>query len=205
MNLFPISGENLFSFEDNSINFFIFLKHTQIDPKFNINNLAGEGRLDLLCRVFTNVFFLSNNFRNSNLYVYFQKEAILIKFIGSKIKRVNPDERSVAGYLKKVFRIIMENQPKAEDFFWDYLSLDDIPKKIPSGYTLDPNGTPIQHIKFQKNHSLIFFLGDHLGLNENEKSFLSCYQAISLGKIELLGSQCITIIYHYVDDPVNFI
>lgn len=192
----------MFSFDQDSseTNFFIFLKYTQIDPKFNLNNLAGEGRLDLLCRVFANVFFLSNNFReNSNLFAFFQKESILVKFIGKKIKKVNPDERSVAGYLKKVFRIIMENSSLERDFLWEYISLEDIPLKIPHAYVLDRNGTNIRDIQFtKKNH--VFFLGDHKGLTENEKSYLTCYQSMSLGKTELLASQCVTIIYHYIND-----
>ena len=191
----------MFSFNQNSpsLNFFIFLKHTQIDPIFNINYLAGEGRIDLLCRAFTNVYYISNDFRtNSNLFVYFQKENILIKFIGAKIKKVNPDERSIAGYLKKVFRIIMENSSREEDFSWEYTSLEDIAKKMPSGYLLDPKGTLIEECKFP-SESLVFFLGDHLGLNENEKSFLESHKKISLGPKELLTSQCITIIYHFIE------
>ena len=194
----------MFFLDQDSINFFLFLKQTSIDPKFNLNNLAGEGRLDLLCRVFSNVFFISNSFRHSNLYVYFQKESILIKFIGSKLKKINPDERSIAGYLKKIFRIIMENRSKNEDFIWEYVSLEDIPQKFASGILLDPNGKHIRDWKFPKDKPLLFFLGDHLGLNDNEKSFLLGYPLVSLGERELLGSQCITIIYHYIDDPVNF-
>ncbi len=196
----------MYSFDqDLTTNFFIFLKQTQIDPKFNINNLAGEGRIDLLCRVFTNVFFVSNSFRtNANLYVYFQKESILIKFIGSKIKKVNPDERSIAGYLKKVFRIIMQSSSKEEDFLWEYISLEDVPQKFAFGYLLDPQGSHITEVKFPKEKTLVFFLGDHLGLNENEKSFLSGYEMISLGQKELLGSQCVTVLYHYLDEPQNY-
>lgn len=191
--------------QEPSVNFFIFLKHTQIDPNFNINNLAGEGRLDLLCRVITNVFFISNSFRtNSNLYIYFQRDSILLKLIGSKLKKVNPDERSIAGYLKKVFRIIMQSTAKAEDFQWEYISLEDIPQKFSFGYLLDQNGSHISKIIFPKDKPIVFFLGDHLGLNENEKSFLSGYEMISLGQIELLGSQCVTILYHYLDEPENY-
>ncbi|MFW9930844.1 MAG: hypothetical protein ACFFD1_15755, partial [Candidatus Thorarchaeota archaeon] len=167
----------MFSFEKSSTNFFLFLKLTPINPKFNINNLAGEGRIDLLCRVLTNVFFVSNGFRDSNLYVFFQKESILIKFIGSKIKKINPDERSIAGYLKRVFRNIMEgSSQKHEDFLWDYIALEDIPKKIPSGYLLDPEGKHIRELQLAEDDLKLFFLGDHLGLNQNEKDFLIGYQ-----------------------------
>jgi tRNA pseudouridine-54 N-methylase len=178
----------------------MFLKQTEINPNFNINNLAGEGRMDLLCRTFTNVFFLANDFRNNaNLYAFFQKESILIKFIGSRIKKVLPDERSIAGYLKKVFRIIMENSSKSTEFEWEYLSLEDIPRKYDHGFLLDDKGVFIDQVKFQKDYEIFFFLGDHLGLNENEKAFLSNFQCISLGNTVLLGSQCITVIYHYID------
>lgn len=96
----------------------------------------------------------------------------------------------------------MENSSREEDFIWEYASLEDIPKKVPSGYLLDPNGTLIEECKFSKD-SLIFFLGDHLGLNENEKSFLESYKKISLGSRELLTSQCITIIYHFIENGLK--
>lgn len=89
---------------------------------------------------------------------------------------------------------------KHDDFLWEYIALDDIPQKIPSGYLLDPEGIHIREQQIPKDGPKVFFLGDHLGLNENEKSFLSGYQTISLGKKELLGSQCVTIIYHYLDE-----
>ena len=161
----------MYSIENSSINFFLFLKLTPIDPKFNINNLAGEGRIDLLCRVITNVFFVSNGFRHSNLYIYFQKESILIKLIGSKIKKVNPDERSIAGYLKKIFRNIMENSTnKQDDFLWEYIALDDIPQKIPSGYLLDPEGTHIKDVTFSEKEPKLFFLGDQSYSRSNTHS-----------------------------------
>ena len=95
----------------------------------------------------------------------------------------------------------MEDSSKnQDDFLWEYIALDDIPQKIPIGYLLDPKGIHIRKLKIPKDQSKLFFLGDHLGLNENEKSFLSGYQTVSLGEKELLGSQCVTIIYHYLDE-----
>ena len=83
------------------------LKKAHPNPSLNINNLSGEGRLDILCRILTNAFFLGGGdvkFRkNSELWVYFQSYGKKIIFKGNEIRGMNPDERSQAGILKKVF------------------------------------------------------------------------------------------------------
>lgn len=56
-----------------------------------------------ICSCIREAFCLSYAIRkNNNLYLYFQKEKILIKFEGSRLRYLGPDERSQAILLKKV-------------------------------------------------------------------------------------------------------
>ena len=56
-----------------------------------------------LCSCVREAFCLSYAIRkNNNLYLYFQKEKTLIKFEGSRLRYLGPDERSQALLLKKV-------------------------------------------------------------------------------------------------------
>ena len=55
-----------------------------------------------ICSCIREAFCLSYAIRkNNNLYLYFQKEKILIKFEGSRLRYLGPDERSQAMLLKK--------------------------------------------------------------------------------------------------------
>ena len=68
----------------------------------------GNTPLDIyeLCSCIREAFCLSYAIRkNNNLYLYFQKEKILIKFEGSRLRYLGPDERSQALLLKKVLDI----------------------------------------------------------------------------------------------------
>ena len=65
----------------------------------------GNTPLDIygLCLCIREAFCLSYAIRkNNNLYLYFQKEKTLIKFEGSRLRYLGPDERSQALLLKKV-------------------------------------------------------------------------------------------------------
>ena len=56
-----------------------------------------------ICSCIREAFCLSYAIRkNNNLFLYFQKEKILIKFEGSRLRYLGPDERSQAILLKKV-------------------------------------------------------------------------------------------------------
>jgi len=64
----------------------------------------GNTPLDIyeLCSCIRESFCLSYAIRkNNNLYLYFQKEKVLIKFEGSRLRYLGPDERSQALLLRK--------------------------------------------------------------------------------------------------------
>ena len=194
----------MFTNELNNRNFLIFLKESKINPNLSLNNLSGEGRLDLVCRVISTTFFLSNSFRNdTNLFLFFQSESILIILYGNRLRNLNPDERSIAGYLKKVFRSISGtnkfNQKFDSGYSWQYFSFKDLPIYFHSGFILDMEGENFDQIEKNEILRQIFVLGDHIGLNDNDKSFLSNFKRISLGEVELHASACITIIHHLID------
>lgn len=175
--------------------FVIFLKQAKPDSDLKLNNLTGAGRLDVLCRVMTSCFFLSNNFRtNTELYAYFQTDALLIHFDGRYLRGLNPDERSIAGYLRRVFQ-----QRKIKGVSSRLLALEDVPQLFPKGYLLDLEAS---HKNFNLQQELtkqIFFLGDHLGFTQEEKQLLRYLSPLSIGKTSLLTSQCISILHHWLD------
>jgi len=70
-----------------------------------------------LCSCIRETFCLSYSIRkNNNLYLYFQKENLLISFIGNKLRYLGPDERSQALLLLKALTKLQEidSQSKTE-------------------------------------------------------------------------------------------
>ena len=174
--------------------FVVFLKHAVPDPALNLNNLTGTGRLDVLCRTITSTFFQSNAFRkNTELYVYFETAALLIKFEGHRLQQLNPDERSLAGFLRSVFQ-----HKKIKGVSSQLMALEDFVGKFPAGYLLDVLGQDL-FSQQQLIYPPIFFLGDHLGFTIEEKTIFDYLQPLSLGSKAMLTSQCITIIHHWLD------
>ena len=84
-------------------NFLLFIEEIIDFTKKDIDK--GNTPLDIyeLCSCIREAFCLSYAIRkNNNLYLYFQKEKTLIKFEGSRLRYLGPDERSQAILLKKV-------------------------------------------------------------------------------------------------------
>ena len=175
--------------------FVVFLKQAVPDPALNLNSLTGTGRLDVLCRTITSTFFLSNAFRkNTELYAYFETVALLIRFEGSLLRRLNPDERSIAGFLRSVFQ-----NKKIKGTSSRLMALEDFPSMFPAGYLLDVAGKNLPQTRQPQKQPPVFFLGDHLGFTLEEKKIFDYLQPLSLGSKSLLTSQCIAIIHHWLD------
>ena len=72
----------------------------------NLKDLPGScGRLDLVCRCVSSAFFLSHDLRRDTVFysVHYGNPSppVALKFIGSELKRVSPDERGIAIFIKK--------------------------------------------------------------------------------------------------------
>lgn len=84
-------------------NFLLIIEEIIDYTKKDIDKGYTQNKLNLICSCIREAFCLSYAIRtNNNLYLYFQKEKILIKFEGSRLRYLGPDERSQALLLKKV-------------------------------------------------------------------------------------------------------
>ena len=86
---------------------FIFKANKAItNGDINLKDLPGScGRLDLVCRCVSSAFFLSHDLRRDTVFYSIHYGApnppVALKFVGSELKRVSPDERSIALFIKK--------------------------------------------------------------------------------------------------------
>ncbi|ACX72775.1 protein of unknown function DUF358 [Methanocaldococcus vulcanius M7] len=195
---------------------FIFKANKTItSPDINLKDLPGScGRLDLLCRCVSDAFFLSHDIRRDVIFYAIlcgqPNPPICIKFVGSELKKVSPDERSIAIFIKKAlkkFEEIDEEQRK----YWTqstpgiYVKRADfrdiVLEKLEEGkevFYLHKDGSNAENFNFTNP---VFILGDHIGLSREDEDLLNKLniKKISISPIELHANHCITIIHNILD------
>ncbi|MEE9376531.1 MAG: hypothetical protein V3V33_00665 [Candidatus Lokiarchaeia archaeon] len=123
-----------------------------------------------LCSCIREVFCLSYSIRKNNfLYLYFQKEHVLVKFEGKKLRYLGPDERSQALLLEKALNKV-KNENKGKNDIWI--------KSTPGIFVR----------KFFDNSSFIDFyrsiaLGKSILLTDNSFIFDENVEGLNLNKI----------------------
>lgn len=156
-----------------------------------LNSLTGYGRLDVLCRCITAAFFFSDEFRKDvTLGIYFRINDKILEIQGDKVRGINPDERAIAGVLKKVFQGrkflgIRFYSGKLENFIKN--------QKI---VVFDSTGDYSIHLL--KDYDS-FLIGDQIGFLEEDKHLLTKLPTLSLGSHLYLSSQTITILNYLLD------
>ncbi|MFX0154316.1 MAG: hypothetical protein ACFE9Q_07290 [Candidatus Hodarchaeota archaeon] len=98
------------------VNFLLFIQKISHYSKYDID--SGKTPLEIykLCSCIRETFCLSYAIRKNNiLYLYFQEEFILIKFEGSKLRYLGPNERSLALLLLKALNKAKNSQSNYRD------------------------------------------------------------------------------------------
>ncbi len=146
----------------------------------SLNNLS-EHRIDVLCRVITNAFYLDNDFRK-DVRLIVLSDKLTLEFDGSRLRGIRPDERTNAGILKKVLSggrqpgiTLLTEYKLPENAFWLDIEGEYYQKK-------DPGQDPV------------FVIGGEQGMTVPENA-----NKLSLGKKSYLASQCVTILNHWMD------
>ena len=71
------------------------------DADFSLDDIAGgAGRLDVLCRCVNSAFFLSHDIREDVRVHLVLGDEYTVRFEGSDLRRLNPDERSTAALIR---------------------------------------------------------------------------------------------------------
>ncbi|MFX0174226.1 MAG: hypothetical protein ACFE9L_20285 [Candidatus Hodarchaeota archaeon] len=173
---------------------FIIISNTVDTTKtLSLNSLTAYGRLDVLCRCITAAFFISDTFRKDvTISLYFKKNEKILEIHGSQIKGLNPDERAIAGVLRRVF-----SGKEYGGITFHSMKLEDLLINL-TPFILDSSGeTSVQQLE---NHNNIFVIGDQLGFQEEDRDLLKKFNKLSLGPNIYLSSQTITILNYLLDN-----
>ena len=87
------------------VNFLLFLENTINYDKRDIDEGRTPPLIYKICSCLREAFCLSYAIRkNNNVYFYFQRDHVLIKFDGKELRYLGPDERSQALLLEKALK-----------------------------------------------------------------------------------------------------
>lgn len=125
----------------------------------------------------------------------------LIRFEGSRVRYLSPDERSAASLIKKAL------EKKAQEFWTESTPgvsirkgdfgdlLEELDRKI---IYLREDGEDIRGKKFEEP---LFVLGDHEGLTGEEEKIIEGYEheILSVGPLSLHAEHCIVLLHNEMD------
>ncbi len=171
---------------------FLIISNTVDTSKpLSLNALTAYGRLDVLCRCIPAVFFLSNKFRRDVvLEIFFRINQKVLEIQGNTVRGINPDERAIAGVLKRIFKGLDYPGTRFYDCSLESLLKDQNP------ILLDTEGVNSTLLLETNN---FFIIGDHIGFIEEDYKTLAKFKKFSLGDNVYLSSQTITLLNYLLD------
>jgi tRNA pseudouridine-54 N-methylase len=116
---------------------------------------------------------------------------MILRIEGATVRGINPDERAIAGVLKRVFQKLPT--PKGIEFFRG--SIDDLILNY-NPILLDRYG---ESYKYKESDSHSFLIGDQLGYPPEYEDLLKRLKKVSIGSQEYLSSQTISILNFLLD------
>lgn len=183
---------------------FVVVAHEATAEDFSLNDLAGSGRLDLMCRCVNAAFLTSHGLRRDvRLYLVF--DDVTVWFEGSTLQGLNPDERSIAGLLRNAFErkddVVgmqeVEARPGVHVSRW---SLDDVLESAEgSVLELHEDGVPVSEVAPPANP--IFVLSDHREFTEGERGVLGerRMERVRLGPRTIHSDHAVSVAHNWLD------
>jgi len=190
--------------------FILLSLKARTDPDFNLDDLSGAGRMDLICRTISNTLWISNELRrDSAIHVSMngpKASPKIISFCGETLKGLDPDERSIAKAIKIALKEGLNLKLNEEKEVSSGIKVSKkafetlIKEKTGSQLIyLHPKGEDLRDFKFDQNN--VFILGDNIGLPRKTEKLLDRFGAkkIKLGPKMIFASHCSVIVHNELD------
>ncbi|MFD1598746.1 tRNA (pseudouridine(54)-N(1))-methyltransferase TrmY [Halobellus rarus] len=177
-------------------------------PEFSLDDLAGgAGRLDVLCRCVNSAFFLSHSIREDVRVHLVLGDEFTVRFEGSELRRLNPDERSTAALVRQALEhredaighIPAESTPGVSIRRMGFeATFDDVAGET-TVVELHEDGEPIADVEPPSDP--LFVLSDHHEFAEHERALLGAEadERVRVGPEVLHADHTITVAHNYLD------
>ena len=175
--------------------------------EFSLDALPNAGRMDLLSRCVTASFLLSHGIRSDVRTYLVLSDEFTLRFEGSELRRLNPDERSTAALVRTALAERAEaiGHMEVETSPGVYLSRLDFETTLEQAGTeavvcqLHENGAPAA--ESEPPESPVFVLSDHQNLGEEYAEVLAEHRTmqVNLGPERLHADHAITVAHNWLD------
>lgn len=188
---------------------FIVLGHdVPTDPDFSLDDIAGgAGRLDVLCRCVNSAFFLSHAIREDVRVHLVLGDELTIRFEGSELRRLNPDERSTAALVRNALEkkneaighMPAESSPGVSVYRMDFEATLEAASRDATVVQLHEDGDPVVDVEPPENP--LFVLSDHNDFTDEEAELLAeaADERIRIGPKVLHADHSMTVMHNYLD------
>jgi len=172
---------------------------------FSLNDMPGDGgRMDIIARCVNSAFFLSHDLRKDTEFIaVLQGEPnppVTLRFVGSKLRYLSPDERCTGGLIKKALEKASEKETESTPgIFVSKKSFSEVISEIDCEIIyLHEDGEDIQTLPIGSD-KICFVLGDHFGLSEEDEALLKNAKRVSISPMVLHADHCIIIVHNVFD------
>ncbi|MFC7082354.1 tRNA (pseudouridine(54)-N(1))-methyltransferase TrmY [Halorussus caseinilyticus] len=188
---------------------FIVLGHdAPTTPDFSLDDLAGgAGRLDVLCRCVNSAFFLSHAIREDVEVHLVLRDEVTVRFDGSELRRLNPDERSTAALIRgaleekaeAIGHMEAESSPGVHISKRGFEAVLEEAARDGTVVQLHEDGDPVADVEPPADP--VFVVSDHHDFGDDEESLLAdaADARVRLGPELLHADHAITVAHNYLD------
>lgn len=191
---------------------FLIIGNEAFTEPFNLSDLPGAGRMDIICRCVSQALFLSHSIRkNVEIYLLLlgrPDPPKVVRIRSDELRRMSPDERNIGGHIRKAvsFKPQRDWIETNSGIHVARKTLEDLLTEISKFYEiyyLREDGKDIRE-EVVKMKNPLFVLGDHIGVRREEEDIILGFSSgtISVSKLSLMAEQCIAIA-NYELDRVN--
>ncbi|PSP97913.1 tRNA (pseudouridine(54)-N(1))-methyltransferase TrmY [Halobacteriales archaeon QS_1_68_44] len=176
-------------------------------PEFSLDDLPGAGRLDVLCRCVTSALLLSHDIREAVRVRLVLDGAYVVRFEGSELRHLRPDERSAASLIRGALEAreeaigAMEATPSPGVYVRSVGFERAVDDASAGGelLMLHEDGDPI--IDVDPPTDAAFVLSDHRDFTDDETAVLreAGARQISVGPRALHADHAVTVAHNYLD------
>ena len=172
---------------------------------FSLNDMPGDGgRMDIIARCVNSAFFLSHDLRKDTEFIAVLEgepnPPVTLRFVGSKLRYLSPDERCTGGLIKKALEKASEKETESTPgIFVSKKSFSEVISEIDCEIIyLHEDGENIQTLPIESD-KICFVLGDHFGLSEEDEALLKNAKRVSISPMVLHADHCIIIVHNVFD------
>ncbi|SEO24143.1 tRNA (pseudouridine54-N1)-methyltransferase [Halogranum amylolyticum] len=188
---------------------FIVLGHdVPTDPSFSLDDIAGgAGRLDVLCRCVNSAFFLSHDIREDVRVHLVLGDELTVRFEGSELRRLNPDERSTAALIRKALEkkgeaighMPAESSPGVSVYRMGFEETLEAAARDATVVQLHEDGDPV--VDVEPPDKPLFVLSDHNDFTDEEERLLAeaVDERVRIGPKVLHADHSMTVVHNYLD------